>query len=79
MHRTLKDDVTLVVHTGPDQLREAISRFVAYYNSQRYHEALRNVIPDDVWFGRREQILARRKRFQIRTLVTRREHYRRMV
>jgi len=42
MHRTLKDEVTLVVHTSPDKLREAISRFVAYYNSERYHEALRN-------------------------------------
>jgi putative transposase len=79
LHRTLKEDVTLVVSMGPDQLREAISRFVDYYNSQRYHKALRNVTPDDVWFGRREQILARRKALQIRTLVARREHYRRMV
>jgi putative transposase len=79
MHRTLKEDVTLVVSMGPDQLREAISRFVAYYNSQRYHKALRNVTPDDVWFGRREQVLARRKALQIRTLVARREHYRQTV
>jgi transposase InsO family protein len=79
MHRTLKEDVTLVVYTGPGQLREAISRFVAYYNCQRYHEALRNVTPDDVWCGRRDDILARRKALQIRTLVARREHYRRMV
>jgi transposase InsO family protein len=79
MHRTLKEDVTLVVYTGPGQLRKAIARFVDYYNSQRYHKALRNVTPDDVWFGRREQILARRKRLQIRTLVARREHYRRTV
>lgn len=79
MHRTLKEDVALVVYTGPDQLREAIARFVAYYNSQRYHKALRNVTPDDVWFGRRDRILARRKALQIRTLVARREHYRRTV
>ena len=79
MHRTLKENVTLVVATAPGELREAIARFVAYYNSERYHEVLRNVTPDDVWFGRREQILARRKTLQIRTLVARREHYRRMV
>lgn len=79
MHRTLKEDVTLVIYTGPEQLREAIARFVAYYNSQRYHKALKNVTPDDVWFGRRDQILARRKALQIRTLVARREHYRQRI
>lgn len=76
MHRTLKEDVTLIVHTSPDLLREAIGRFVAYYNTERYHEALKNVTPEDVWCGRREEILARRKRLQIRTLVARRAAYR---
>jgi hypothetical protein len=76
IHRTLKGDVTLVVWTAPGELREAIARFVAYYSSEGYHEALGNVTPDDVWFGRREQILARRKALEIRTLVARREHYR---
>jgi putative transposase len=78
-HRTVKDVVTLVVHTSPDELRAAIAAFVDYYNRRRYHEALKNVTPDDVYFGRREGILARRKELQIRTLVARREHYRRTV
>jgi transposase InsO family protein len=60
MHRTLKEDVELVVSTGPDALREAVGRFVAYYNTARYHEALHNVTPDNVYRGRRGEILARR-------------------
>jgi len=77
MHRTLKDQATLIVQTTPDQLRRAIARFVAWCNTERYHEALGNVTPDDVWFGRRETILARRKALKIRTVISRRERYRR--
>jgi len=51
-HRTMKDEVELVVHLSPDELRSAIGEFVDYYNRERYHEALANVTPDDVYFGR---------------------------
>ena len=75
-HRTLKDEVTLVVQLSPDQLRQAITQFVDYYNRERYHEALHNVTPDDVYHGRREAILARRNQLRVRTMVARRQHYR---
>jgi len=41
--------------------------------------ALRNVTPGDVWYGRRQAILNRRKRLAIRATVARREHYRRTM
>lgn len=78
-HRTMKDDVMLVVRVTPDELCGAIAAFVEYYNGRRYHEAVGNVTPDDVYHGRRDAILTRRKRLKIRTLVARRQHYRRIV
>ena len=48
---------------------------------QRYDKALRNVTPDDVWFGAGNRALPaeRDSTSGPRTLVPRREHYRRMV
>jgi len=70
-HRSLKERVLLVVHTTPWELAEDVGAFVAYYNSQRYHEALDNVTPDDVYFGRREVILEARRKLKVETLARR--------
>jgi putative transposase len=35
-HRTMKDEAALVVHTSPDQLREAIARLAEYYKRERF-------------------------------------------
>ena len=56
------------------ELRQAVESFVEYYNHQRYHEALDNVTPADVYFSRKDGILARRKEARQKTLQAREEY-----
>ncbi|MCJ7769888.1 MAG: integrase core domain-containing protein, partial [Dehalococcoidales bacterium] len=73
-HRTIKGEINQVPYEMPTELKQAIEAFVEYYNHRRYHEALGNVTPADVYHGRRDDILARRKEAKQRTLQARREH-----
>ena len=47
--------------------------YISLISSQRYHKAVRNVTPDDVYFGWREQILAGRAESKQKTLLERKE------
>ena len=62
----------------PSELRQAIELFVEYYNHRRYHESLENVTPADVYFGRKDGILARREEAKRKTLQDRKEHNRKL-
>lgn len=71
-HRSLKNIICLENHYFPWHLEHAIGTFVQHYNHQRYHEALNNLTPADVYFGRAETILTQRAWIKQRTLQQRR-------
>jgi len=72
--QSLKREVNQLPYEFPSQLELAIVDFVDYYNYRRYHKALGNVTPADVLYGRREEILKRRKEVQIQTINRRRDY-----
>ena len=72
--QSLKREVNQLPYELPSQLEQAIADFVDYYNYRRYHKALGDVTPADVLYGRREQILERRKEVRIQTSKRRRDY-----
>ena len=74
-HRSIKNVVCLDNYYFPWQLEEAIKNFVDYYNHQRYHEALNNVTPADVFFGRAAAIEDARAATKRKTLALRRSQH----
>jgi transposase InsO family protein len=74
-HRSIKNVVCLDNYYFPWQLEAAIQAFVEYYNHQRYHEALNNVTPADVFFGRAAAIEDARAAIKRKTFALRRSQH----
>jgi putative transposase len=71
-HQTLKNRILLENYYLPGDLEAQIAAFVAHYNHLRYHEAIANLTPADVYFGRGQTILLERERIKRQTIQNRR-------
>jgi putative transposase len=74
-HLSLKSRILLENYYLPGDLERAIAGFVDHYNHRRYHESLDNLAPADVYFGRAQRILDRRKEIKRKTIEQRRRNY----
>ena len=70
-HRSLYNVVTWEKYDSQWKLERAIARVVDDYNHRCLHEALENVMPADVYEGRRLAILARLDQIKRQTLPQR--------
>jgi len=73
-HRSLKNVICLENFYFPWEVEQAVAAFVEAYNHHRYHEALANVTPADVYFGRHHAIHHQRQVIKQRTLQLRRQY-----
>jgi len=66
----------LTVPYSPSELEDQIRVFVDYYNNHRYHEALNNVTPADMYYGHDLEILERREQIKQKMMLFRRKQNR---
>lgn len=71
----MKNMVKLNRFYHPEELIEALEKFVNNYNTKRYHESLNSLTSADVYFGRTEQILEKRKQIKEQSIKKRRQLY----
>ena len=69
-NRRIKEGVCLLVYCSPEELRAAIRDGIDRYNATP-HEALKNVSPNDVYAGKKEEVLRARAEKKARTLARR--------
>ena len=74
-HRSLKNEVLLENYYLPGDLKARIAEFVDYYNIERNHESLDNRTLEDVYTGRNQTVLDRRRRIKLKTIKERRRLY----
>ena len=78
-HRSMKNVIKLVNYYTPTQLEDQMNLFVAYYNNYRYHESLENVTPADMYYGKQNKILKKRKAVKKKTMAERRYYFEKRI
>jgi len=68
-HRSMKNILLLENYYSPSELEDQIGLFVNYYNSYRYHDALNNLTPFDVYYGKILEMLTRREKINKMTML----------
>ena len=72
-NRSIKEKLCLVVYCSPEELKKAAVEAITIYNATP-HESLGNVSPNDVYAGRKEEILKRRQEKKQLTLERRKKY-----
>lgn len=72
----MKNLILLDHYYSPVELEDQIRIFVDYYNHNRYHEAVENFTPADMYYGRDREVLGRRKQIKQKTMLLRRKQNR---
>ena len=69
LNRTAKGKLGLELYRPPEDLGSAVEEFKGRYSHERYHEIIGNLYLVDVYEGRAEGIISRRKEVQQRTSI----------
>jgi len=72
-NRSIKEKLCLVVYCSPEELKQAVTEAIKTYNATP-HESLDNVSPNDVYLGRKEEILKVRQEKKRLTLERRKKY-----
>ena len=72
-NRRIKESLCLVVYCSPEELKKATDEAIIVYNATP-HESLHNVSPNDVYAGRKEEILEKRREKKRLTLERRKQY-----
>jgi transposase InsO family protein len=74
-HRSMKNLLLLEHYYSPEELTTRIAEWVEYYNCSRYHESLDNLIPVDVFKGKKQEKLKEREIVKKQSIEKRRKSY----